>query len=375
MYVEYFTTDNNEKRICELYWQQNEDGEFTMTVQQLAEKAGRKPSEINSIVNRCSQAYALDTLCITCEQGYPLKNRTEFNNHKPIPSWRCDDCIANEELDKQMDLAARLDAAMAKTPSVNVEDLTIKQACYLLAFLKHSASEDMSRINPVSYNENERLSPSNDYDQSIIISLYREEVTCIDPASNPKAFIGEIDSFRFYHNRVGWLIPITGQYGSLGQLYEALEKQLPTIACQNPLEFNELMLEVSLNECLGYLTICSEQHHFDFSPGNKTVQVFKSCLQDFSVAQIYGLIWRATKDASAYFQRGGIPKKQAANSIVTRIEKTMEQALAEGWVLKDFRRDYTFTQSTISRVIFNNILGTNDGGFSKLLKSLYISEM
>jgi hypothetical protein len=37
-----------------------------------------------------------------------------------------------------------------------------------------------------------------------------------------------------------------------------------------------------------------------------------SVLQNFSVAQVYNLIWRAERDAAAFYQRGGVTRPQAA---------------------------------------------------------------
>ncbi|MCV5689033.1 hypothetical protein OFN32_33000, partial [Escherichia coli] len=85
---------------------------------------------------------------------------------------------------------------------------------------------------------------------------------------------------------------------------------------------------------------------------------------------IYNLIWRAVKDSVAYYMRCSIGKYQAANSVVGNISKNMERALANGWEISPFRRNYKMPQSSISRLLFNTILGTDDGGFDYPLYQL-----
>lgn len=49
----------------------------------------------------------------------------------------------------------------------------------------------------------------------------------------------------------------------------------------------------------------------------------------------------------------------------------MERALANEWEVKPFGRNYNLPQSSLSRVIFNMILGTDDGGFDCRLADVF----
>jgi hypothetical protein len=68
--------------------------------------------------------------------------------------------------------------------------------------------------------------------------------------------------------------------------------------------------------------------------------------------------------------RGGVVKRQAANSVVGNISKNMEKALANRWEVMPFKRNYKLPQSTISQLLFNTVLGTDDGGFHYKLSDL-----
>ena len=114
-----------------------------------------------------------------------------------------------------------------------------------------------------------------------------------------------------------------------------------------------------------------EEHQLYLSPGEKSRQMLSRCLEHFSVAQVYNFIWRAAKDAAAYYMRSSISKRQAANSVVGNISRSMERALANEWEVKPFGRNYNLPQSSLSRVIFNMILGTDDGGFTYRLADVF----
>lgn len=135
-------------------------------------------------------------------------------------------------------------------------------------------------------------------------------------------------------------------------------------------EFIELCKEIQLQECLAFLKVKLEEHQFDFSPGEKTQHTLMQCLESFSVAQIYNFIWRAARDAAAYYMRSHVSKKQAANTVVRSISRSLEQALAHDWDVKAFSRNYDLPQSSLSRIIFNTLLGTGDGGFKQPLHEL-----
>ncbi len=85
----------------------------------------------------------------------------------------------------------------------------------------------------------------------------------------------------------------------------------------------------------------------------------------------YNFIWRAVRDAAAYYMRSYVSKKQAANMVVRSItSRSLEQALAHDWDVKAFSRNYDLPQSSLSRIIFNTLLGTDDGGFNQPLHEL-----
>jgi hypothetical protein len=87
--------------------------------------------------------------------------------------------------------------------------------------------------------------------------------------------------------------------------------------------------EIALNECLEYFKYQMDKVKFDFNPGEKTSTVFKDLLEHFSVAQIYGIIYKAIANAIRYYQETNIARKQAANSVIGNCQRYGEKTIVE----------------------------------------------
>jgi hypothetical protein len=126
-----------------------------------------------------------------------------------------------------------------------------------------------------------------------------------------------------------------------------------------------LWQKIALYECLEYLTHQLSKHGMDFSPGDKTFMVLRDALTTFSVSQVYGAICRAAKNAAAYYmeQSSNISLRQAANTVVGRIQSFVEHARAEKWDVMRYRRDFNCPPSMVSNVLFDAVLKIGSDGF------------
>jgi hypothetical protein len=124
-----------------------------------------------------------------------------------------------------------------------------------------------------------------------------------------------------------------------------------------------LWKEIAIAECIEYLQHQLKAVNFAFSPGEKTHKVFDIILNDFSVSQIYGIIWRAVANASKSCLERSISKKHAANSVIGACERYAENAKMNGWDLNQYNRIKDLPQSILSEFYFNRVLGIGDMGF------------
>ena len=68
----------------------------------------------------------------------------------------------------------------------------------------------------------------------------------------------------------------------------------------------------------------------------------------------------ATRDAAAYYQRGGVSKQQAANSTVTRIAGAASRARAEKWSVSCYKRPWTLPLTAIGEAFFTTGMWQGD---------------
>src|SRR5262249_52948054 len=128
----------------------------------------------------------------------------------------------------------------------------------------------------------------------------------------------------------------------------------------------ELHRIVALQECLQYMRLIMREHGFEPKIGEKTLLVLKTALANFSIGQVYNFLWRAARDAAAFYVREGISKAHAANIVPGSIQRMAERARAEGWQVKTYRRDFRAPQSQLSQVLFTMALQLPDGGFTTI---------
>lgn len=89
-------------------------------------------------------------------------------------------------------------------------------------------------------------------------------------------------------------------------------------------------------------------------------KIIQKLLALFSIGQIHNLVWRAARDAGARIRREPIAPQHAANSAIGAIERMGERAQVEGWILKPYRRDRRFQESTLSHLLFRVMFGLDE---------------
>jgi len=356
---------------CQMYWQIDEHGFFVYKVSEIAKATGLTQPKINETVTQYTRAYSDETFCLDCEQPYIYKNRTDYQNLLEGKNWRCGDCLEaiafDESKHKRHELQMRYDRLSEE--GYMPAEMDIDSMAKLMALLKHSASEDMTTIQPIGKNKDDPFSPNDEYTRSILSELLSSNAITFDPNSNMDRIIFEDDgSITYYPFEVNWLVPLGPDYATLGEFYLSLEKQLPELLRLEGAERS--VKELCMQECLSYLEFILTEHRLPFKPGEKTRLVLEKGLQHFTVSQMYAIIWSTGNSAASYYMRGNIPKQQAANSVVGRIDGYIDRALAENWNVKSFGRRFDLPQSALSRLVFNNLLGTSDGGFNLPLSEL-----
>jgi hypothetical protein len=377
--LNFNTEDKSIIKLCEQYWALDEDGSFTYSVSAIAREADLKSHELNKLIYANCDAFTLDDICASCGGSRIYSNRSDFTQCRRLfdlgHEWTCADCKAEEqelaaaakrEQDEQRRTLVKEHYAV-KPHEFDLEDLTLRDAVFLITLIRHLATEDFKSILSLQSNE-EPLTPSRDYDAEVVKHLYKRNLIAVDPGSSIDAFAFNEENVpdRFYLTKVRWVLITNNESVETNIAFIREVERMFREMDWNPDwedEVVDLWREVALHECLSYLKLALEDHKLPFTPGEKTVQMFNEVLENYSVSQIYSFIWRAAKDAAAFYAREKVAKTHAANTVVGAIQRAAERAYANGWDIKHYGRDRRLPESVLNQVLFNRALQIGDEGF------------
>lgn len=310
-------------------------------------------------VSRSSLNTQEPSLCFVC-------------NHRDTSSCSCKSCqnIQREKVKTELEIkvAAIRENYNIESRAIDRQpnELTLKEALFLLAFFFLSPEGDADTVSPIR--ELRALSPTAEFDSLIINTLRQHELIRVDPNSSIDAFVFENGALTnsYYSYRVSWILTIGENNLEASEFITELQSIVKT--GNWPLDWypdiEDLWCFISLHECLQILEYQADQHDLVAPSGEKTRLLFQDLLTDFSVAQIQNFIWRAVKDAVAYKVREKINRTHAGNSIITYCRNYAEKARLKKWEIKPFGRDHSCPRTAISDVLHNLFLKHDEDSHS-----------
>lgn len=365
---------NNETyiAICTEYWKKNKAGGFSKTVSAIARQFNTTTAEITKIVKQYCIAVSDEAYCGVCGKGYPFKGRADYLDKTFMEPWTCNECKTQEADALWNKKYARVSmfAKESLAKSIDPHTLSARQIICLAALIRFGSDEEFSKVLPYDTVRSIEFTPSKKYDHVILEELYEGGLIIVSPDSDlNRISLIENGGFSFYLTEVELLLPHPNPKGFVA----AIEENLSTKEFRDSFE-TEIELfakEIALQECLAYLTHVLGEHQLQYSPGEKTFLVLNKGLESYSVAQMYNFIWRAVKDAAAFYVRNRVPRVHAAKTVVANIERQIERSISNEWNVTAYRRNFDYPQSVLSRVLFNSVLKTDDGGFTKKIANLF----
>lgn len=244
---------------------------------------------------------------------------------------------------------------------LNIDELSFEQKIYLGAICRMFLNEEMTIIS--SYERKtapNKLTPNIDWTIEIYKELYEADVISVHPDSPLSAFDDD-DTFpnRFNVLKACYYVNIS-------------KEDISTILNGNFVKTDDSFAEngvklwkrIALNECIEYLIYQLNDVNFEFSAGNKTSATFDNLLDNFSVAQIYNIIWRAVADATKLYQSKKISRRQAANTTIGACQRYADNAILNSWKLKGYSRIKDLPQCELATFLYNKILKIGELGFN-----------
>jgi len=289
---------------------------------------------------------------------------------------RCEGCVAERAAEahrrqeeaqvREQDLADKLHLYIAWCNSAepfNPADLTIRQRVYLAALIRSRLSDQGLYLNTLAH-DGPRLAPTEEMEIEVLRALYKAGIIHLHPGNGIKAFTvegGEIKSFLL--DRVFWTVN-EETYGEPFSHAHVAELSSVRVAREEHDESVALWRELAAAECFDFLSFLAGEHQFEIKVGPKTMHVVNELLARFPAAEAFSLISTAVRRAASYYQRGGVYRAQAANSIVGNLERLGLRAIELKWEMTPFRR--RVDPSTLSDVLSHQVLGLGERIFTTI---------
>lgn len=363
------TDDDRIARLCEDYWRQDDAGAFPLRVSDLAEAYSLKAQEVSRLVSQNADVCTPDVACQRCEAAYSVRTRSDYQQAQRLAKSKsahvCRHCLdaeqRAEEARQRQVIESAYQQAVAEAPRT-VAELDFKTRLYLLSVVMPLGDKKFKTIRSMDGPVHFPISPYTVRDREILAHLVSQKVILpsIDSGLNCLEPLSDKDLSRCTFDIT---LPESEADVLLNGFCEDSVKASP--------EFWEALRDVQMAECLGYLTEQLNEYGLSFSPGKKTHAVFTRCLEQLSVSQVHDLIGRAASRAADYYATNDISKRRAANSAIGNIERIIGFAQEGKWEIRpSLLRSPDLPQSAISRIIFNLVLGTEDGGFHQALNDI-----
>ena len=252
-----------------------------------------------------------------------------------------------------------------KNQEIDIDTLSFEERVYVGAVLREGIDEGYNIIKPFSQFRTP-IAPTPILSREITDTLYKSRIIRIHPETPLECFTDidiEKKSFSFYTNEVYWLLNLKSTY---------LEKVTIIDSLINPFEQTNayeaycLWRKIALNECLEYLLHNIETvFNITYKVGEKTNGVLNDLLNEYSVGQIYYLIYNATNKALRFKEENCVGNNHAANAIIGYMQSLGERAQNYHWILNNYSRVKDCPQSLVSKFFFERILKINEMGFTQ----------
>ena len=378
--LQVFTENPNEAAALRAYWALADDGEtWAQTVTAVRQEFGLTQREMQRVVQEGGMAVVNDIKCPDCGAPHEVTSRTNYSDVIRQGNIMCPECRAaaqeaREEAARQL-AEKRREALVEAFPvytgqPIDAEALTLFEAVALHALFSDLAVEDAGLTTPTDiWPKERRWAPPSlrwDYERRLL-RPERGALLAAHRDAPLDAFVWEDDGTAtgsFYLGKVSYYL--IGPEEDLRARVPGLLTRLNRIFREGPWpdiwfnQWRDMWEELALAHASAYLDMKLGEHHLEMKQGDGTRTALADTLATFSLGQVFNFIYRAAKDSAAYYQRGGVNKRQAANSTVSRISAAADRARASGWEIKSFGLPWNLPFSAIAETFFSKVMWQAD---------------
>ncbi|MCC8369212.1 MAG: hypothetical protein LN573_04010 [Rickettsia endosymbiont of Oxypoda opaca] len=320
--------------------------------------------DINLVSKLESRSYNLVNFNPIC----PVCN----HNDKPYCSCRnCQEVIYRQrQVEEEHKRRILMNAFLYKNIKVPfIEELTLKDALYLLSVISHSAPEDLKFVKPYSERPSIlKLAPDEDLIVDIINHLSHRGFILINPSINDICafqFNAEQQVVGYYKNKILWeLLPNMNAQEKQQYLYSVINIVKGVWSSAWKSDIIETWQQIAIYECMEHFKDLLVKHKFvtDEDPRKKILATFTDLLKNLSVGQIFNLSWQAVRDMKYYISLQNSSCFQGknifieSNVFISKIHNKAAKVISKNWTIKNSQREFCFPQTILSSTFFNTFL-------------------
>ena len=137
----------------------------------------------------------------------------------------------------------------------------------------------------------------------------------------------------------------------------------------------KLWKQIILDEARELLQFQMSDSGFQLKQGEVVDEILSDLLQDYSLGQVYHLIYNAVNSACRFYAKNNI-RQYAANTVIYNCRRSRDKFKANGWTLRPYNRPWRCKQSEMSRYFFDSVLQIGEEGFKSRpsIEALTISQ-
>ena len=256
---------------------------------------------------------------------------------------------------------ARIVFKSASVDSIPISELSFTDVIYLGAVLRAGVNKDFTCIIPRN-DWSRPLTYIYDTDINILKYLHAKKILTVSTNSDINA-IAEYsipeNSFTYYIDQVVYDINITTEGdGTKDDFINVILE--PSFSKAPTSEVLKLWQDIAYTECIQTLDFRMTNYNLPYIAGKETKAFFDSIIPDFSLATIYTFIYQAARTAAAYYQEGNVSKRQAANSVLSRMRTIADRVRNRIYDRWEYDRPKECPQFILSDYFFNSVLQLRD---------------
>ncbi|HCW4112740.1 TPA: hypothetical protein OXL58_002169 [Acinetobacter baumannii] len=297
--------------------------------------------------------------------------KCQHQQNRACTCLKCREKVKLEELEKKRQQESLNNKKIAyleqlqKIPSISEEELSLTDKIYLASLLRECLHEDAEYIEEVNQ-KGTAITPYLEFTSELLQHLLSRRLIIPYLINDLDQFQEEEDgSITYFIYYIKYKINIQSKDGNYQMMLHRLMYPRSDEFLEDSTFCYEFWKKIAFYESIQYLMFKMESVRYDFSPGTKTYTVFQNLVNNFSVGQIYNIIYRAIANSTEQYQSGKITKIHAQNMVISSCEGQGERAIANNWDLKNYARVKELPQSQISKIFFDSILQISYLGFSE----------